>query len=158
MTAYLVKAKQIQSTFDEFNIEQIPRSENSRADALAYLGSTTTGRSKSIPVVHLTTPTIQAKEIIAPVDYTRNWMDPLLDYLRADILPGDRTEARKIKAKAVKFYILYGKLYKKSFTRPYLRCVDPREAYDVLKSLHYEECENHSEARSLSNRAIMAVY
>ena len=58
MTAYLTKAKQLQSTFDEFTIQQIPRSENSRADAMAYLGSTTTNGSKSIPVIHLTSPTI----------------------------------------------------------------------------------------------------
>ena len=59
MSAYLIKAKQIQSTFDKFSIEQIPRSENARADALANLGSTTTSGSKSIPVVHLMSPTIQ---------------------------------------------------------------------------------------------------
>ncbi|KAK1568798.1 hypothetical protein Q3G72_028909 [Acer saccharum] len=112
MSAYLNKVKQLQSTFDEFSIEQIPRSENTRADALASL----------------------------------------------DILPDDRAEARRIKAKAAKFCILYGKLYKKSFTGPYLRCVTPRKAYDVLKSLHQEECGNHSGARSLSNRAITAGY
>ncbi|KAK0604330.1 hypothetical protein LWI29_014567 [Acer saccharum] len=112
MSAYLNKVKQLQSTFDEFSIEQIPRSENTRADALASL----------------------------------------------EILPDDKAEARRIKAKAAKFCILYGKLYKKSFTGPYLRCVTPREAYDVLKSLHQEECRNHSGARSLSNRAITAGY
>ena len=103
-------------------------------------------------------PTIQEVEILAPVDHRINWMEPIFNYLQADILPDDRTEARRIKAKAVKFCILYGKLYRKSFTGPYLRYVSPREAYDVLKSLHYEECGNHSGARSLSNRAITAGY
>ncbi|KAK0572810.1 hypothetical protein LWI29_037640 [Acer saccharum] len=158
MSAYLNKAKQLQSTFDEFSIEQIPRSENTRADALASLGSTTTNGSKSIPIVHLTSPSIQETEILAPVDNGRSWIEPIFSYLQADILPDDRAEARKIKAKVAKFCILYGKLYKKSFTGPYLRCVTPREAYDVLKSLHYEECGNHSGARSLSNRAITVGY
>ncbi|KAK0585551.1 hypothetical protein LWI29_030324 [Acer saccharum] len=134
----------IQSTFDEFTVQQIPRSENARADALASLGSTTTNGSKSIPVVHLMSPTIQEAEILALVDHGRSWMEPIFNYLQADILPEDRSEARKIKAKAVKFSIIYGKLYKKSFTGPYLRCVTPREAYDVMKSLHFEECGNHS--------------
>ncbi|KAK0570410.1 hypothetical protein LWI29_000764 [Acer saccharum] len=158
MSAYLNKAKQLQSTFDEFSIEQIPRSENTRADALASLGSTTTNGSKSIPIVHLTSPSIQETEILAPVDNGRSWIEPIFSYLQADILPDDRAEAKKIKAKAAKFCILYGKLYKKSFTGPYLRCVTPREAYDVLKSLHYEECGNHSGTRSLSNKAITAGY
>ncbi|KAK0573319.1 hypothetical protein LWI29_006354 [Acer saccharum] len=158
MSAYLTKAKQLQSTFDEFTIEQILRSENARADALANLGSTTTNGSKSIPIMHLMSPTIQEAEVLAPIDHGRNWMEPIFNYLQVDIPPDDRTEARRIKAKATKFCILYGKLYKKSFTGPYLRCVTNREAYDVLKSLHYEECRNHSGARSLSNRAITAGY
>ncbi|KAK0601898.1 hypothetical protein LWI29_028584 [Acer saccharum] len=85
-------------------------------------------------------------------------MEPIFNYLKADILPDNIAEARRIKTKAAKFCILYGKLYKKSFTGPYLRCVTNREAYDVLKSLHHEECRNHSGTRSLSNRAITAGY
>ena len=68
MTAYLAKAKYLQSTFDEFTIQQIPRSENTRADELASLGSTATNSSKSIPIIHLMSPTIQEAEIIAPVN------------------------------------------------------------------------------------------
>ncbi|KAK0595504.1 hypothetical protein LWI29_007317 [Acer saccharum] len=159
MSAYLNKVKQLQSTFDKFSIEQIPRAENTRVDALASLGSTTTtNNSKSVPIVHLMSPSIQEPEILALVDNGRSWIEPIFNYLQAYILPDDRVEARKIKAKSAKFSILYGKLYKKSFTGPYLRCVTPREAYDVLKSLHYEECGNHSGARSLSNRAITAGY
>ena len=158
MSAYLIKAKHLQSTFDEFSIEQIPRSENARADALASLGSTAINGSKSVPIVHLMAPSIQETEILAPVDNSRSWIEPIFNYLQADILPDDRSEVRRIKAKAAKFCIVYGKLYKKSFTGPYLRCVTKREAYDALKSLHYEECGNHSGARSLSNKAITAGY
>ncbi|KAK1576582.1 hypothetical protein Q3G72_015094 [Acer saccharum] len=158
MSAYLNKVKQLRSTFDEFSIEQIPRFENTRADALASLGLTTTNNSKSVPIIHLMSPSIQESETVALVDNGRSWIEPIFDFLQADILPDDRAEARRIKAKAAKFCILYGKLYKKSFTGPYLRCVTPREAYDVLKSLHQEECGNHSGARSLSNRAITAGY
>ncbi|KAK0593633.1 hypothetical protein LWI29_020599 [Acer saccharum] len=110
MLAYLNKVKQLQSTFDEFSIEQIPRTENTRADALANLGSTTTNNSKSIPIVHLMSPCIQESEILAPVDNGRSWIEPIFNYLQADILPDDRVEAREVKVKSAKFYILYGKL------------------------------------------------
>ena len=80
---------------------------------MASLRSTTTNGSKSIPVVHLTTPTIQEAEVLAPVDHGRSWMESIFNYLQVDILPRDRSEARKNKAKAVKFCIIYGKLYKK---------------------------------------------
>ena len=114
MTTYLAKAKQLQSSFDQFAIQQVPRSDNSRADALASFGSTTTNGSRSIPIIHLMSPTIQETETAAPVDHGTSWMEPILDYLRADILLGDRSEASKIKAKVTKFCILYGKLYKKN--------------------------------------------
>ncbi|KAK4841852.1 hypothetical protein QYF36_011535 [Acer negundo] len=138
MSAYLNKVKHLQSTFDEFSIEQIPRAENTRADALASLGSTTT---KQFKVGSHSPPHVPIYSRIRNIGTSRQ-----------------RVEARKIKAKSAKFCILYGKLYKKSFTGPYLRCVTPREVYDVLKSLHYEECGSHSSPRSLSNRAITAGY
>ncbi|KAK0598996.1 hypothetical protein LWI29_001360 [Acer saccharum] len=97
MSAYLNKVKQLQSTFDEFLIEQIPRAKNTRADALASLGSTTTNNSKSVPIVHLMSPSIQESEILAPVDNGRSWIEPIFNYLQADILPDDRVEARKSK-------------------------------------------------------------
>ena len=52
--SYLAHVKKLQSTFDEFNITQIPRLENSHANSLANLGSffpTTT--SQTIPLVYL---------------------------------------------------------------------------------------------------------
>ncbi|KAK4856809.1 hypothetical protein QYF36_021535 [Acer negundo] len=110
MSAYLNKVKHLQSTFDEFSIEQIPRAENTQADALASLGSTTTNNSKLVPIVHLMSPSIQESEILAPVDNGRSWIDPIVNYLQADILPDDRVERMKIKAKSAKFCILYGKL------------------------------------------------
>ena len=39
MTSYLEHVKTLQSTFEKFNITQIPRLENSHSDALANLGS-----------------------------------------------------------------------------------------------------------------------
>ncbi|KAL5827790.1 hypothetical protein ACOSQ3_019640 [Xanthoceras sorbifolium] len=39
MSAYLTLVKELQASFKSFDIEQIPRSENTHADALANLGS-----------------------------------------------------------------------------------------------------------------------
>ena len=39
MVSYLEHVKTLQSTFEEFDIAQIPRLDNSHADALANLGS-----------------------------------------------------------------------------------------------------------------------
>ena len=44
-------------------------------------------------------------------------------------------------------------LYKRSFTGPYLRCLNHSEALYVLAELHEGVCGNHSEGRSLVHRS-----
>ena len=59
MTAYLDLAKQKANHFNPFTITQIPRDQNTQADALANLGSALRKLNvKSIPIAHLTKPTI----------------------------------------------------------------------------------------------------
>ena len=54
MASYLEHVKTLQSTFKEFNIAQIPRLDNSHADALANLvSSIPTTESQSIPLLFL---------------------------------------------------------------------------------------------------------
>ena len=63
MTAYLNKTKELQSAFDECAISQVPRGENSHADALANLGSSIqTTNPKTIPVVYLQWPAVWKNE------------------------------------------------------------------------------------------------
>ncbi|XP_031252164.1 uncharacterized protein LOC116110071 [Pistacia vera] len=54
MTTYLNLVKEMQTAFEEFSITQVPRAENTHADALANLGSTLQGSSQSsIPLLFL---------------------------------------------------------------------------------------------------------
>ena len=54
MASYLEHVKTLQSTFEEFNIAQIPRLDNSHVDALSNLGSfIPTTESQSIPLLYL---------------------------------------------------------------------------------------------------------
>ena len=54
MASYLEHVKTLQSTFKEFDIAQIPRLNNSHADALAYLSSSIPAfESQSIPLLFL---------------------------------------------------------------------------------------------------------
>uniref|UniRef100_A0A0D2ZQA9 Uncharacterized protein n=2 Tax=Brassica oleracea var. oleracea TaxID=109376 RepID=A0A0D2ZQA9_BRAOL len=71
-------------------------------------------------------------------------MTPLIWYLEADILPEDRGEARKIKNQAARYCISQEKLYWRSFSCPYLRCITPREATRILVELHEGDCGSHS--------------
>ena len=59
MASYLEHVKTLQSTFEEFNITQIPRLENSQANALANLGSSIpTTESQSIPLLFIQWPVV----------------------------------------------------------------------------------------------------
>ncbi|KAJ9542341.1 hypothetical protein OSB04_028847 [Centaurea solstitialis] len=63
MMNYLKAVKDRIARFEYFLIEQIPRDLNMQADALANLGSAFHDPSmENIPILHLTTPTIEAKE------------------------------------------------------------------------------------------------
>ena len=51
-------------------------------------------------------------------------MDPIVLFLKEDILPKDKSEAEKVRRKAPQFWLSEDqKLYKCSFSRPYLLCI-----------------------------------
>ena len=82
-------------------------------------------------------------------------MDPKILFLREDILPSDKLEADKIWKKAPRFWLFEDqKLYKRSFSRPYLFCIHPKASELLLEELHEKICGSHTGGRSLSHRAI----
>ena len=55
-----------------------------------------------------------------------SWMDSIVLFLKEDILPEDKSEADKVRRKAPRFWFFENqKLYKRSFSSPYLLCVHP---------------------------------
>ncbi|CAH9088267.1 unnamed protein product [Cuscuta epithymum] len=87
-----------------------------------------------------------------------NWMQPYVNYLKHNILPADKREARALLSKVTKFLLIDDVLFKRSKAGPYQRCLSPQEAVKVLKSLHEGECGNHAAGRSLSNKALRFGY
>ena len=93
------------------------------------------------------------------VDLSPSWMDPIIAYLKDDQLPEDKTEAHKIRLKATRFWLSPdGRLYRKSFTGPYLQCVHPSKVEDFLYEIHEGICGSHIGGRSLAYRAISQGY
>ena len=53
-----------------------------------------------------------------------SWMDPIIQFLSKDVLPEDKSEAKKIRWKAPQFWLFEDqKLYILSFSGPYLLCI-----------------------------------
>ena len=86
-------------------------------------------------------------------------MDPISLYLERDILPEEKFEVQKVRRKAPRFWLSEDiKLYKHSFSGPYLLCVHPEASELLLEELHEGVCGSHTGGRSLSRRAITQGY
>ena len=83
---------------------------------------------------------------------------PLISYLKNGMLPNGKDAARKLKVQASRFVLIKDVLYKRGFSRPYLRCLVPEEAEYVMREVHEGICGNHSGARSLVHKLIRAGY
>ena len=82
-------------------------------------------------------------------------MDPIVKFLKDDILPEEKSKAEKIRRNAPRFWLSKDhKLYKRSYSRPYLLCIHPKASELLLKELHEGIYESHTGGRSLSHRAI----
>ncbi|GJZ69763.1 reverse transcriptase domain-containing protein, partial [Tanacetum coccineum] len=79
-------------------------------------------------------------------------------YLKDGNLPGDRKEARKLRIKARQYELLEGILYKRSFLKPWLRCVGPLQADYVIREIHEGSCSMHAGPRSVVAKAMRLGY
>ena len=88
-----------------------------------------------------------------------SWMDSISLFLEEDILPEEKFETKKVQRKAPRFWLSEDrKLYKRSFSDPYLLCVHPETSESLLEELHEGVCGSHTGRRSLSHRAITQRY
>ncbi|XP_022875674.1 uncharacterized protein LOC111394131 [Olea europaea var. sylvestris] len=137
MVAYLMEVKNLQKGFTKFKITKVPRKDNERADALAKLASANPRRlPRTASVQILQQPSIQHVIDVMSVEHEESWIDPLFEYLTKNKLPEDALTARRLKVQAASFAIIDGLLYKRGFTMPYLKCLRPTEAQEVLIEVH----------------------
>ncbi|XP_071731248.1 uncharacterized protein [Rutidosis leptorrhynchoides] len=135
---YLAKSKELIEQFKGFEIEHVRRSQNKKADALSKLAYITFAHlAKEVLVETLECRSIEAEEIcdLYP-DEENTWMKPIKDYMAYGLLPEDKGEARKIRIKAPSYKLQDGKLYRKSFLTPWLRCVGPSQATIIIQEMH----------------------
>ena len=102
---------------------------NTHADSLATL---VTSLAQNLPRVILIEDLCKPsgiRENMICVPHVRiglSWMDPIIQYLSKDVLLEDKSEAEKIRRKTPQFWLSEDqKLYKRSFSGPYLLCIHP---------------------------------
>ncbi|XP_065628160.1 uncharacterized protein LOC112010814 [Quercus suber] len=158
MQEYLSQVKRLQSEFSPFSLSHIPKSGNSHADSLATLAtSSTVGLPRIILVKHLKKASEVARGAIPihQVEMGPSWMDPIMRFLKDDVLPEEKSEAEKIRRSASRFWLSDDhKLYRCFYSGPYLLCVHLEVTELLLEELHEGICGSHTGARSLSHRAV----
>ena len=88
-----------------------------------------------------------------------SWMDPIMLFLKEDILLEEKSKADKVRRKALRFWLFEDqKLYKRLFSGPYLLCIHLEATKLLLEELHERIYGSHIGGRSLSHRAITQGY
>ena len=85
-------------------------------------------------------------------------MNPIIMYLQHGEFPENKNEARNLRIRAAIYALIGNHLYRKSFTGPYLRCLNYEDARRLLEEIHEGVCGNHSGVRSLAHKALTAGY
>ncbi|KAL5539602.1 hypothetical protein UlMin_044178 [Ulmus minor] len=140
MASYLEKAKEAMNQFDTVTIIQVPRAENTNADALARLATSLEERLlKTVPIEILEVPSIDKPEQVGSIVVRPCWMDPIISFLRDGTFPADKFEARR-------------------FSSPSLLCLDEDRGKFTLEEVHAGVCGNHSSRRTLAHRILRQGY
>ncbi|CAL8992338.1 unnamed protein product [Prunus brigantina] len=158
MTAYLAQARRLLSQFKTYHIRQIPRSENSHADALSELASAIDDRIGRHVLVDVLARRSTTEADVNTVRQDPSWMDPIHAYLSNGTLPTDRTEAKAVRRRSARYLLLQGILYRRSYSLPLLRCVAPQQGDYILREIHEGACSDHSGSQSLAFKAVRQGY
>ena len=140
MKKYLNKVRRLIKKFSEAHFVQIPREENIEADTLAKEASVSEFTDEFDEVQYM--PSIDLPEV-QQIGGDKNWMTPIVGYLKEGKLSQGRDEARKLRIKSAKYVLMDEVSYKRGFSQPYLRCLALDEANYVLREVHEEAYGNH---------------
>ncbi|KAL0355400.1 UNVERIFIED_CONTAM: Ribonuclease HI [Sesamum radiatum] len=117
MIQYLQQITDLKAKFHHFQIIQIPREENAKADSLSKLASSLEDcRTRHITMHYL--PKARTPLAVQPITTGEDWRTPIIKWIDEGLLPENRWEAARLKTRAVRFIMHERSLYKKSYTHP----------------------------------------
>ncbi|GKV18271.1 hypothetical protein SLEP1_g28676 [Rubroshorea leprosula] len=156
----LALVTELKCKFQKFCLSKIPRTENEQADSLFKFAFDSSSHSRSIFVEVLDEPSFMKPRVmeISTDPGTPSWTDPILSFLRDGIVPADGQEAMKLRRKASRYTLVDGVLYKRSFSLPLLRCLNPYETEYALREVHEGVCGSHVGARTLAHKVLRQGY
>ncbi|OMO89413.1 Integrase, catalytic core [Corchorus capsularis] len=160
LIAYQKMVQNLWPRFVKASIEQVPRSLNTKADALSKLASSNTAAARgTVFMEYMAKPRTPAQAQTMMINGVGPcWMDEIVQYLKGTSPPADNKTMAAWQQRSSRYILIDDVLYKKSFTTPLLRCLSPPEAREVLKDIHQGSCGNHTGGRSLAQKALKQGY
>ncbi|GMH25591.1 hypothetical protein Nepgr_027434 [Nepenthes gracilis] len=160
LSKYLMKVKGMTSDFEQIEFVHILRENNEKADSLAKAAASGDPEQYARGMREtLERPTVDEPEtMVMPVSDDDTWMTAYLRYLADGILPEDPVEAKKVKKTAGWYAIVDGRLYRRGFSTPYLRCLTPVEAEYALQEVHLGICGSHIGGKNLAFKIMRQGY
>jgi ribonuclease HI len=162
LTEYLALIQEKLAKCKESTVQHIPREHNSRADVLSKLASTkkTKGRNQSLIQETLQRPSIEKAlevNLICPIN-ANSWINPVREFLASGMIPDDPKEAVKVRRRACSYVLIIGKLFRRGFSTPLLKCVEEEKVESILQEIHEGINGQHIGGRSLARKALRAGY
>ncbi|XP_072087217.1 uncharacterized protein [Arachis hypogaea] len=142
---YLAKVNKLKEGFDRVTIRHVPREQNTRADLLSKLASTKPGHgNKSLIQEVVKSPSISTTaSAYLTLPSQGSWTYSILQYLLDGTLPEDPREEKRTKREAANYTVIAGQLYKRGFSQPLLKCVEPGDTEYILCKIHEGCCGHH---------------
>nr|XP_009388173.1 PREDICTED: uncharacterized protein LOC103974991 [Musa acuminata subsp. malaccensis] len=156
MVKYLAKVRSLASDFSRFMISRVPRSQNERVDELAKMASKSdSGAQTEVERLPFRAVSISA---VSSADSRSTWVQEMLLFKCDGTLPADQTAARRIRRTQAWYSKVNGQLYKRSFSHPLLRCLEPEEAQTILAEVHEGIYREHIVGRTLACKILRQGY
>ena len=107
MAKYLDKVKEDKVQIQSCKIQQILRSENAWTDRLAKLATSLVANlGDNVHLEMLEAHSIEEIDAVLSMNSKPSWMDPIIDYLRSEVLPTNHFAAYKVKCQAPHYVLL----------------------------------------------------
>ncbi len=81
--------------------------------------------------------------------------DPIVEYSKSDALPKSPEEAKRVKITAARYVLIDGMLYRRGYSKPFLRCLSPSDANYIIREIHEWIVSAHEGARALARNVLL---
>nr|XP_025638006.1 uncharacterized protein LOC112733303 [Arachis hypogaea] len=140
---YWLLAKDLISKFNSFSILHVNRGKNVRADVLSKLAATKADtQASTLTQLSLKKPSTDLLHVMN-INHLHDWRTPFLEYIITGAIPKDELRPQHFKRKASLYTSIEGKLYRRGFSQPLLKCLGKDEAKEVMNEVHEGVCGNH---------------